>query len=593
MAASPNATARGRQLTAAPVARPRGRPPGSGSDKERSILQMIKEVGTTGTKNFSGILLDEYLPQLSFYNSATVYNQMRRSDATVAALLAAYVMPLRAAKWYMQPFDESDDALNAADFVHDNLWNFGAQTFDDFMREVLTMEAFGFSWFEKIFTYIEDGPYKGKIGWDRFAFRYQNTRYKYNTKVVTGAGGSIHRKLVSVTQFAPPDYQMVEIPVEKLLIFSRDKEGDNYDGISLLRAVYKHWVIKDALYRIQSIGLERAAVGVPYARYLMRVSDDEIATITQMLENLRVDDQAYVQYDGEKVEIGYLENHFLADALHQAIEHHDTQVMKAGLAQFVNLGTRSTGATGSYALSQDQSQMFLDALNGEANYIASAFHLQATQQLLRFNYPTLDRLMYPRLAHGDIGERSAVKLAQALNAFAQYGFITADPHTENTLRQFMDLPPRDEEWRQLIAEQALAPTPYPGGDGGKSDADSTPIPQVAPPGSQPGAGVNPAGSGAGIKGGAGKQMGNGKNGRARSLNNTQFGSKSGGGLKANELAEREYRERNWDKHREQAYVTYMAEVEALKTETINHRPLRPSERAALRQRAYEIRGVSE
>lgn len=552
---------------------------------QKTIGQMLSELGVSGTKNFAGILTDEYLPALSFYNAPTVFNQMRRGDATIAALLAAYKMPLRAAKWYIQPVDESPDSLQMADFLHDNLWGFGTQTFDDFLREALTFLDFGFSWFEKVFDYMDDDPWKDKIGWSKFAFRYQVTRFRYNTKLVIGPRGTKHRELVTVAQFAPPDYQIVDIPVEKLFLLSHLKEGDNYDGISLLRAAYKHWYIKDKLYALQAIGLERSAVGVPYAKYLQHVDVATINTITQMLENLRVDDQASIQFDGSEVEIGYLINKFAADALHQAIEHHDTEIMKSGLAQFVNLGTRSTGATGSYALSQDQSQMFLDALNGEANYFGSAFHLQCTQQLMEWNFNNVRRIMIPRLSHGDIGERSSVKLAQALNAFAQYGFVTPDPHTENVIREFLDLPPRDEEWRLMQIQQALIQEPFPEGENPVS-ADQTPIPNPAAMN-----GINPAGVpqtggngiGAGIKGGTGKQFGNKQNAgqRNRSLGNAQIAQRQRGGLAASER----------NKDREKALETFLGEIQNLKSDAMNWKPERPSNRAARLRQPYTIRGT--
>lgn len=561
------------------------------SVKALSITKMLRERGVSGTKNFAGIISDEYLPQLSFYNAPHVYNQMRRSDGTIAALLAAYTMPLRSAKWYIQPFDESPLSLEMADFYHDNLWGFGTQTFDDFLREALTFLPYGFSWFEKIFSYMNDpnSQFKGKIGWDHFAFRYQNTRFRYNTDVYYGPGGSVHRRLKSITQLAPPDYQLVEIPVDKIVIFSHQKEGDNYDGISLLRPVYKHWYIKEQLYKIQSIGLERSSVGVPYAKYLQHVDQDTINVITQMIENLRVDDQASIQFDGNEVEIGYLVNKFQSNEVALAIEHHDTKILQSGLAQFVNLGTRSTGTTGSYSLSQDQSQMFLDALNGEANYFASAFHLQAAQQLMAYNYMNVSRGQYPRLSHGDIGERASATLSQALNAFAQYGFITPDPHTENVIREFLDLPPRDEDYHEMIAEQALNQTPYPGGDD-PTKRDQTPIPTTVPPNDKDleyaklqstGKGATPQ-IGKGIKGGAGKQMGSKTTGRSRKgLTGAPFGPKQRGGLAAHEYDVQNY---------EQVHDMFMSELESLKKSSVAWQPERPSVKAARLRRPYEIRG---
>lgn len=529
----------------------------------RPLTEMLRETGISGTKLFSGIITDEYLPALDFYNAQKVYDQMRRSDATVAALLAAFKMPLRAAKWYIQPYDDSPESVQMADFLHDNLWSFGQQTFDDFLRELLTYLEFGFSWFEKVFDWME-GEWNGKLGWDKFAFRYQNTRYRWNFAPVSSPGGVMRQKFTSVTQFAPPFYQTVDIPAEKVIVFSRDKEGDNLDGISLLRPVYKPWLLKDALYRIQGIGLERAAVGVPYAKWLMDVSDTTLSTVTAMLENLRVDDQASIQWDGNECDIGYLANKFDAVAVASAIDHHDGQILKAGLAQFVNLGTRGVGTTGSYALSSEQAQMFLDALNGEANYLASQFHLQAAIQLLEWNFPNIDRKKLPRLAHGDIGERAVQKMSVALNAFAQYGFLSPDPRTENVIREFLDLPERDEDYHLQVATANLDATPT-AQVGSLTSKKPTPAPPAAPPG---------------VAGGTGSQV-------SRQIKTRpQLRAQSVGGGQTGAHSQANMSEDQLDRLRDD----FFGEIQSMKRTVLDWQPERPSDRVRRTARPYTIRG---
>lgn len=549
----------------------------------KSVTELLKEYGTAGTKLFAGVLSDEYLPELSFYQAPTTYDRMWRSDGTVSALVNAYMMPLRAAKWYVQPYDESPQALDQADFLHDNLWNFGTQTFDDFMREALSCLVYGFSIFEKIFDWIQVGDYVGKIGWHHFAYRHPQTRYRWNTEIVKTAGGATHRNLVSLTQFAPPDYRLVDIPVEKLLIFAVNKLGDNFDGISILRFAYTHWKVKQILYKIQGIGLERASIGVPYAGWLNNAPDSVIQYVTQMLENLRADDQASIQYDKNLVDIGFLQNHFDASGVAAAIEHHDTKIMQSGLAQFVNLGTRSSGVTGSYALSEDQSEMFLDALNGEANTFAGNFHMQATQQLIRLNFGAdIPGMKMPKLAHGDIGQRSAIKLAQSLNAFAQYGFVSPDPRTENVLREFLDLPERDEDYHVVQAQSALNQSPFQSGSDQTPNAGpATPTPgQLTPQAGQPPQGK---GRGPGTPGAAGNKKGVSGSGngqrtgfRNKAISGAPVSARSTSGLSASE--------------RDTLYTTFMSELESLKRTATTWTPERPSTRYLRTRRPYVIRG---
>src|SRR4051794_25788880 len=69
------------------------------------------EVGDSGTPMFSGIINDEYNPKLSGPLGIRVYDEMRRSDGTVKAAIKACELPIRSAKWYMEP--ASEDAADA------------------------------------------------------------------------------------------------------------------------------------------------------------------------------------------------------------------------------------------------------------------------------------------------------------------------------------------------------------------------------------------------------------------------------------------------------------------------------------------------
>src|SRR5581483_11092266 len=55
----------------------------------------------------------------------------------------------------------------------------------------------------------------------------------------------------------------VELPASDLVYYRFGAEGDNWEGISLLRAAYKPWLIKEKLEKIDAIKQERQATGVP------------------------------------------------------------------------------------------------------------------------------------------------------------------------------------------------------------------------------------------------------------------------------------------------------------------------------------------
>ncbi len=56
---------------------------------------------------------------------------------------------------------------------------------------------------------------------------------------------------------------MVSIPAYKLVRFTYDQEGTNYEGRSALRYIYQNYFMMDRLYRYDIITAERMSMPVP------------------------------------------------------------------------------------------------------------------------------------------------------------------------------------------------------------------------------------------------------------------------------------------------------------------------------------------
>lgn len=395
-----------------------------------------QELGISGTRLFAGILSEETVPALSGFNAYKTYNGMR-FDATGSALYKAVELPVRSARWFINPPDDDPKNVERADFIHHCLWDFGSQSFDDVLRQALGMLVWGFSWMEICYAIIQEGPFAGKVGWDKFAWRSQATKWRWNMDYI-----SDRRQLVSVTQLAPPYYEQVEIPRNKLALFVNDQEGDNYDGWSLFRPAWRDYFIRDALYRVRAIGLERAYMGIPVADLPEGFGDDLRDLARQIVETIRTDEQAGV-IKPDTLGLDILHNSLQEKAMDTAIQYHNRQMLLSGLAQFLDLG--SSGAAGAYSLSSDHSELFLYAVNAKANYLASVVNMEpCIPSLIVFNYAGATRDQMPRLEHGDIGQRALDKLGRTLQALGQWGFLTPDDETEDALRQMLDLPERDD-----------------------------------------------------------------------------------------------------------------------------------------------------
>lgn len=556
----------------------------------------FRELGISGTRLFAGLISEETVPQLQGMQAYRSYTGMK-FDATASALYKAVELPIRSARWFVNPASDDPKNLQMADFVHDNLWEFGDQSMDDVLRLALGMLPFGFAWLEILYAYIDNGPWAGKVGWHQLAYRSQATKFRWNMDWING-----RRQLVSVTQLAPPYYTQTEIPANKLMIFVHEKEGDNWDGTSLFRAAWKSYFFRDRLYRVQAIGLERAFMGVPVASLPDGYSDELRDLAKQIVTTLRVDEQAGV-IKPEELALEVLKGELQGTVMHDAIQHHNRQMLLSQLAQFLDLGSGSAGA---YSLSSDHSELFIQAINSRANYVAQVMNLEpGIQSLIQLNFANVGRLDMPTLEHGDIGQRSLDKLGRTLQALGQWGFLTPDDRTEDRLRQMLDLPEREES----ITDRALY------------DLIQQVFPTEPQYGQQhPGARLpSPLATKAATVGALGTGAGGGR-GTGPAVASGQPPAKGGGGKPAEDsanMSELEYRfseagnqltellaRRRWPRPvgrptPEDRVRVRLTEQFAEALEDVHGslraagRPLRPSERAARDRRPYVVRGADE
>ena len=388
----------------------------------------ITELGGAGTPIFAGVIdTSEYVSELKDDKLIDTVNEMRWSDATVSLALKVCTLPILSAEWDVEPASEDPQDVEIAEIVKDNLFEGMSTTWQDTLREALLSLAFGHYVFEIV--YKQDG---GLFLWKKWAPRLPKTIRKWNTEK-----GS----LVSIEQQFQQDeaYKTVTIPIEKLIIFIHMKEGDNWKGTSVLRQGYKHWFYRDKYYKIDAIATERAGVGIPIIYLPEGAGDEDKAKAEELGTNLRASEQSYIMFPSKEWSIEMLDMKIQTyKDVKPMLDHHTREILKSVLAEFVELGS---GSTGSWALSRDKTGFFLDALDSVAKGIEDAINNYAIKRLVDLNW-TVDK--YPRLTHGDIGMVDIEKLANAIQSLAIIGGITPDPELESYLRVIMNLPEMPE-----------------------------------------------------------------------------------------------------------------------------------------------------
>lgn len=387
---------------------------------------------------YSGIITDEdYNRLLTGQSAIRVFEIMRRSDGTVHAALQVCKLPILSASWTIEPASEDQSDIDIANFIEHELFERNVN-FHDFVRQALTMLDFGFSITEKTYELTE---FEGqtRIGIKSLSFRKQKSLFKWETE--NGKPG-ITQQLAG---------ERASIPMAKLMIFTNDKEGDNYEGISVLRYAYKHWDMKDKLDRINLVGIEKTAVGVPILITPPNADPNEVENAIEGLKNLRANEEGYQKipqgWDLKMLETG-------KDNLKMVlptIQYHDRQIMKSVLAQFFELG--ATGGSGSRAVSDDQSQLFMLSEESAAKTIATTIQDQLIKQMVDLNY-TQVKNGYPKVKFSKIGDDSIEVLANAVAKFVSAGVLTTDPGVEKHVREAAHLPAMTKEVEELHLEKS-------------------------------------------------------------------------------------------------------------------------------------------
>lgn len=350
-------------------------------------------------------LTNEPTPELAWPNSVQVFDRMRRQDAQVSSVLRAVTAPILRTAWSIDGTGVDDQitefvAANlglpikgaAADGSAVELRGRDRFSWSSHTRLALTSLPFGHAYFEQVYRYDED---TNLFRLRKLGFRPQRTISKVN---VARDGG-----LVSIEQYQPGSVpggaNSRGIPVGRLVAYVNEREGGNWLGVSLLRAAYKNWLLKDRALRSWSTSVDRNGVGIPI--YEAAEGETDLTAGKKLATQIRGGSNAggaiphgaklpIVGVDGNTVDID------------KFVRYQDEQIARAVLAHFLNLGTQ----TGSWALGSTFADFFTLSLQAIADEYCETTTAHVIEDLVDINFgPTVPA---PRLHFDEIGSRAGV-----------------------------------------------------------------------------------------------------------------------------------------------------------------------------------------
>jgi hypothetical protein len=395
------------------------------------------ELGDSGTRTIHGIITEEYNSQLSGIQGIRVFDEMRKNDGTVRAAMIACKLPVRRAKWFVNPVSDTPRDKEIANFVEHALFDWVDLSWDDIVRQALLMVDFGVMLFEKVYGTYE---YEGKtyITLKKLAPRLPRSIQQW--ELIDGSFG---------IQQIRQDGVQAQIPGSKLLIFVNEREGDNWWGTSMLRGAYKHWYYKDGFYRIDAMAFERQGLGVPMIKMPNGYTENDERRATIAMQNLRANESAYlILPEGYEAEFMNMGSQTTRDPK-ESIAHHDRMILVSVLAQFLELGASKSG---SRAVSEDHSDLFLKALESIAATFVSEINKNLIPELVDMNFN--DVKLYPKLDFSGITKTDVAALGETYSKLVTAGGIVPTSGDEQYLRAMLGLPARTQDNEPSAEDQS-------------------------------------------------------------------------------------------------------------------------------------------
>lgn len=389
-----------------------------------------------------GLRADEFLADLRGERGIRRLREMSENDPIAGAILSAMDLMVRSTPWRVE--GGSTQANDLVDYCLNNLED---TTFEMFLSDVLSFLPYGFSVFEIVARRPSEDR-QGRVTLKALAPRAQWTINNFDTDR-TG-------KVRGVWQLAATGSAF--IPYSKLLHFRTASHQNDPAGVSVLRSAYSSWYYARRIQEIEAVAIERELNGLPVFRipseYLSADATAEqraFATkIGQIGRDVKRNEQGYIVLPSDLYEDadGKLTSEKMVDFelvaskgtrdinTGETIIRYQQDMARSALADFVLLGTNDRG---SFALSKSKADLFLKALEGYLDAIASVLNRKLVPKLLAWNGLSMEDA--PKVVHGRVAPVDLTELGNYIARAAGVGINLTDEASEDYIRTAAGLPP--------------------------------------------------------------------------------------------------------------------------------------------------------
>lgn len=427
------------------------------------------DIGSSGLRQYGGWVREEFLPQLVGQQGARMYREMVDNSPTIGSLLFSIQQSMRKVEWRVTPANDTPAAQELADFA-DSLRFDMSHTWEDFVTEALSMLAYGYAPHELVYK-ARLGPNPpivggkpmpasrfsdGRIGLRRMPLRGQDTVIKWFLSDSGEVKGMTQQPYVGT---------LIDIPIEKMLLFRPTIHKGNPEGRSVLRNSVRPYVFIKRLEEQEAIMVERfgglPVMYVPSALLEAAQSGDAnaqamVSSYKRILTNVRIDEQMGVMLPSDTFQgpngpssvrmyefrlvtpEGRASAGLNTDVI---INRYKLDIWVTCLADFIQLGHAVRGTNNLATVKVD---MFYQAIEGWLNALAAVLNRHLLPRIWRLNNLPVDLMpeYVPDMAQRVDLDSLGAFLASMATAGAQ---LFPDPDLENFLRDAAGMPDISDE----------------------------------------------------------------------------------------------------------------------------------------------------
>jgi len=384
--------------------------------------------------DFSDTLVDCTWP-----TSTETYRQMRRHHQ-LAAVEKAYTLPIRRATWTLNPAGckqrvvrlvADDLGLPIAGKDKPTAARTRGVSWADHLRLALLSLPYGHSAFEMLAELRN-----GQARLVELSERLPTTIQQFHSDRVGRLTGISQDILTGrrASSDAP------QIRADRLVLYSREREGAAFWGQSILRPAFPAWFLSREMLKVLATSNRRFGMGVPTVEWAAGTnpSPEQINAAQQAASAARVGEEAGASFPpGSRLALIGLSGG-TPDTL-AFLRYLDQAMARMALAGFLDLGTTETG---SRALASEFVDLFLLSIQSEALAIADTITRQAVARIVEWNWGPDEPV--PAVQVTDIGAKHDVT-AESLHLLLGSGALSADPGLEEHIRRMYRLPERQPE----------------------------------------------------------------------------------------------------------------------------------------------------